>query len=156
MTGIFTLIPEDYVPQSLYSITHTFHPMHTPLYGCVVRELCFKVKCFSYMEVYREQSSSRFITSRRQSSFCRAPWQHGIALFPPAFVGGVSCRKRQSALLSQAPGQFKVRWIIWFNMSKVTNQNKKRGHILKSTPETPFENLWCICSNNSVSNKNCD
>lgn len=50
--------------------------------------LYFKVKYFSYMEFYREQSSSRFISSRKQSS-CRAPWQHGIALFPPAFVEGV-------------------------------------------------------------------
>lgn len=74
-----------------------------PLYDRIVRQLCFKVKCFSCMEVYREQSSSRFITSRRQSSFCRAPWQHGIALFPPAFVGGCQAARDKVHCLHKYP-----------------------------------------------------
>ncbi len=74
-----------------------------PLYDRIVRQLCFKVKCFSCMEVYREQSSSRFITSRRQSSFCRAPWQHGIALFPPAFVGGCQAARDKVHCLHKHP-----------------------------------------------------
>lgn len=70
---IFSIIPEESVPVSLYNMPHTLSSMHTPDHSPIVRELCFKVKCFSYMEVYWGQSSSRFINSRRQSSFCRAP-----------------------------------------------------------------------------------
>lgn len=74
-----------------------------PLYSHIVRELCFKVKCLLYAKVYREQSSSQFITSRRQSSFCRAPWQHGIALFPPAFVGGCQATRDKVHCLHKHP-----------------------------------------------------
>lgn len=87
----------------------TLYPPWKPHVLPCSQDLCFKVKGFSYIEGYGEQSSSRFISSRRQSSFCRAPWQHGIALFPLVFVEwGVSSCKRQSALPSQAPSQEKM------------------------------------------------
>lgn len=122
-----------------------------PLYDRIVRQLCFKVKCFSCMEVYREQSSSRFITSRRQSSFCRAPWQHGIALFPPAFVGGCQAARDKVHCLHKYPAILRL-----YESYGLTCQNQitnLRGTVTfwNQTQNSTLRILRCVCLNHRAS-----